>query len=373
MRLWLQLVIAMVLAALGPLVVTGYRAFQLSSEQAIEQSEERLQRVAAGSSAELKRWIRGQTDFLSGWMTLFPDLAERNSEQQIGFLRAVYKSMPDIVSVALIDAEGELWSDLDGVEVPPQFLTQEMVERSAERARGRTAGTSNGVVLSLEKRTPIRPGAADLGPVYFVEGSTRATVTAAGARSDRIAVVAELSMAEMQRQVNAVAGPQVVAVLNKRGEVLAGGESDTMKPGLLKALLGTETSFSYLLDNGEMVRGIVTPVQGTGWSVVVVEPGGLAEALSVSIRSQLQVAIFVSLLIVFVAGILLARPLSRPIHDLRTAALEVADGKVGRQVSLINTSEIVELGEAFNHMSARLLQNNKEIQAQHAEIEAFNR
>ena len=77
-------------------------------------------------------------------------------------------------------------------------------------------------------------------------------------------------------------------------------------------------------------------------------------------------------MIALLAGILLSRPLSRPIAILRNAALEVAQGGLGKQVKADAGGEIGELSEAFNHMSLALAANQEELESQRREIEAFN-
>ena len=104
MRLWMQFAIAMILASVGPLIVHGYRATQLSEQQSTHRDNSDLSVKSSRPRLEMKRWLISNQDFLSGWLTLFPDLKERSGPQQIGFLRGVYRAMPSVVSATLTNS-----------------------------------------------------------------------------------------------------------------------------------------------------------------------------------------------------------------------------------------------------------------------------
>lgn len=58
-------------------------------------------------------------------------------------------------------------------------------------------------------------------------------------------------------------------------------------------------------------------------------------------------------------GILLARTISHPIHELKMATQLVAQGQLGHQVVVHSQDEIGELGHSFNQMSADLAHSNE--------------
>ncbi len=59
-------------------------------------------------------------------------------------------------------------------------------------------------------------------------------------------------------------------------------------------------------------------------------------------------------LIALLIGVLLARTITRPIHELTDATHRLADGELGHQVRAGGKDEIGELGRSFNRMSADL-------------------
>jgi signal transduction histidine kinase len=71
-------------------------------------------------------------------------------------------------------------------------------------------------------------------------------------------------------------------------------------------------------------------------------------------------------------GMLGARQIARPVVRLKEAAFEVAKGNLGLRVSPEGSKEVVELTRAFNFMSRRLAQDQREIAAKNTEIQAFN-
>ena len=79
--------------------------------------------------------------------------------------------------------------------------------------------------------------------------------------------------------------------------------------------------------------------------------------------SYIDAAIFfaglVGLILAFFLSWLLASRLSRPLADLTSAAHDIAAGESGRKVGLSKTTEIAELGEAFNLLSDSLERNEE--------------
>jgi signal transduction histidine kinase len=58
-------------------------------------------------------------------------------------------------------------------------------------------------------------------------------------------------------------------------------------------------------------------------------------------------------------GIILARTISHPISELKTATQRVAEGQLGHQVAVRSPDEIGQLAASFNQMSADLAQANQ--------------
>ncbi len=91
---------------------------------------------------------------------------------------------------------------------------------------------------------------------------------------------------------------------------------------------------------------LATPLPDTQWA-----------ALPAAVRWQFGGAILAAILLANMAGLLLARRISRPLHRLASAAHAVADGDLDRKVSEDPAiTEFAVVGQAFNAMTASLRQ-----------------
>jgi signal transduction histidine kinase len=96
------------------------------------------------------------------------------------------------------------------------------------------------------------------------------------------------------------------------------------------------------------------PIRGLGWQVVVVDTQ--AQALAEVVRST-KVATLVGLLtmtLVVIAGIAMARIIASPIEALTATASAISEGDLERRVEPVGPVELVTLAEAFNSLTARL-------------------
>lgn len=368
MRLWIQLSIAMTLAALGPLVVTGFRATQISERQAVEQSKSRHAQTALKSSGEAQRWLESQQDFLTGWMTLFPDLAQRSPEEQIGFLRAVYRAMPAVASASLLSPEGGMFLDVNGAPIPPQFL--EVNEKGREERRLRTA---DGVQQAIRDMPELSPYATKFGAFNLEDAGLTTTLWTRGGAGNDIVLMVELSLDVVGGWFVSQGADFSAVLMNTDGELLTSSAPEWVRSDYLMPLLeiGETSRFQYTFE-GKEFRGAIAPVPATPLRVVVVESAAVSRQLGDRLKSQLFWAFFVSLGVAVLGGVVLSRPLSRPVELLRTAALEVASGTFGKTVKTGSSGELGQLTDAFNYMSEQLEAHRDELLRKQSEIESFN-
>jgi PAS domain S-box-containing protein len=126
-------------------------------------------------------------------------------------------------------------------------------------------------------------------------------------------------------------------------------------PLLAVALAGKDSTGSLVSPIGGNLRiGARVPVAGLGWVVGASRP---ATEVSGPLLRQLALNLAIIAGVVAVsAGLafLISRRISRPVRDLRQAALAVGRGDLDRRVDVRGVAELVELGEAFNRMAAGL-------------------
>ncbi len=82
-----------------------------------------------------------------------------------------------------------------------------------------------------------------------------------------------------------------------------------------------------------------------------------------ALYSRTSLAVVLCLILGFLASILYARQLTRPIMRLRKAVLKLAEGDLSVRASVSSEDEVGELGASFNRMTESLLQRDTMLQA----------
>lgn len=364
MRLWIRLPLLLLLVSLIPLLLTGVHAGRIAHRAAVEQAEAQLERAAMARGEQIESWVFDRAQFVDGWTRLYPSrLAGMPPELQDGLLKAVWMSVPSSVVVALVDDRGQ-------PVLPPRYATTSTSGREAgdaERAR-RLLERLQAEELLAESR--VRVGAPWIASPTGLPSVSIAAPASSGPGPDPLWLVTELRLDVLDEILDQVLPDLAFALLDARGEVLAGAEHPLVEPRLLGALAGATARFAYELD-GTRVMGAVAPVPGTGWSTVVASPEAVVLAPARQIRDRTRAVLLLSVTTALFLGWRLAQSLLVPVERLREAALAVADGEFGRRVPFTRSDELGDLGRAFDHMSDRLAKNQVEIHAQQARIEAF--
>jgi signal transduction histidine kinase len=114
----------------------------------------------------------------------------------------------------------------------------------------------------------------------------------------------------------------------------------------------------------KLARGV--PVDARGWRVGIVVDVASAPALSprelqylVSTNRALAAAAVVAAMIALLAGVLLARNLTRPLRDLTHAIQAMTGGHLEQQVPVRSADELGTLTQAFNQLSTDLARSNE--------------
>lgn len=115
------------------------------------------------------------------------------------------------------------------------------------------------------------------------------------------------------------------------------------------------------LSQGELRRAIALELNGeqVGWVVItplrqLLQPGSVEERFLRTVRSATVLSAVGASILALLLGSLLAFGLTRTLHELKNAALDIAKGKYGRQVEVRSQDELGELAQAFNQMSRQL-------------------
>lgn len=115
------------------------------------------------------------------------------------------------------------------------------------------------------------------------------------------------------------------------------------------------------LSRSDLRRAIALELNGEriGWVVItppgkMPQPGSVEERFLRAVRSATVLSALGATILALFLGSLLAFGLTRTIHELKGAALEIAQGKYGQQVNVRSKDELGELAQAFNQMSRQL-------------------
>lgn len=372
MRLWIKLTLAMVAVSLAPLVVVSIQALDLQSDQALEARQAERSRQAVALAEEAGRWVSFKAESVRMWTILYPDLLVRSPAVQEGILRAAYRGIPGVVTVALLDEEG-----LAGPrDAPLQPLWLDASLSSEDPLADRQRGSSERAEAFLQRvPRPDVPGEVWLGEPYTppaVAGvpplGASLAVAARGPYAEPAILAVELALDELDAVFarRAVEG-RGIALVNESGvPILQHGPS--VDASVLKALLATPSA--VFEDQGGRV-GALAAVPGTTWAIVTTEPDA-GDATWARFRLRLLVSLALSVLVAILAGVLVARTVSRPVAEVRDAANRIAEGDLEHRVPASGRDEIGELGSTFNRMAGRLSMTLAELEARRAEVEAFN-
>jgi HD-GYP domain-containing protein (c-di-GMP phosphodiesterase class II) len=129
------------------------------------------------------------------------------------------------------------------------------------------------------------------------------------------------------------------------------------------AVLASEYTL-FLRGNKQRMLGMVSPIEATGWGVVVHKP---LSAAYVAVRQSVYSTSISSLLLVALSGIfaiVAARRFSAPFQNLAKTTHEIAEGKFGQRVEMSGPGrEVAELAEDFNRMSGHVERYVQQLEA----------
>ena len=123
-----------------------------------------------------------------------------------------------------------------------------------------------------------------------------------------------------------------------------------------------ESSFLEDLENIKVNNYTNIPIDGTeymmvynqsnysGVKTIMLTPRSSVFSEVNHLRKVMILVVFMGILISFLLGFLLSKPLVESIHKLRRAMKNVEKGNLGQRVSITSNDEIGELGKGFNHM-----------------------
>jgi len=369
LRLRTLLILGIAAAAIPPLLLMGIAATHVATEAVTERVEDLHAQKADNLATFVDTWITGRVHAISLLAGAFP-LAELSDSGRVGLQRLVYSQFNEINIVSLVNRAG---ADLS----PSQM---------ARTAFGDTVqpghqAISNKRFHSFREQLPLatlRQQDIAVGRPYFPDSAAFPVVPivfAAGGEDGPILAV-ELSLEPLVLQLEEqVSEATEVAMLDGTGTCFARQGEDLVRAEHFSFFLGgvAAADLKYQLEGGEEVLAAFSRVDSTGWLAVVAEPLAHAAAPGRDIRWQSAYFGLVAVCLAAVMGFHFARKLHRPVVQLRDAAQEVGEGRLGRVVVPDRVRELGDLGQTFNTMSQHLKEHEDKINAQQEEIRTWNK
>lgn len=369
MRLFPRLSLAF--ATVGLVSVLIFALFVVAKVRAVADAAAvaELEQEAELRANRLGFWVADQATFLEGSVRPYSErLPYMEPELRTGLLNAVYVGMPSAAVVTLVDG--------DGVSVASPAFSEDVLNR--QLAEGKR-------VEMLVSRAPIEaarpdmgaPALAAIGAPYLPGGESSLSVPVATLATpqgpDELFLVAEIRLAQiLEGWVASTTEDHAIALIGGTGDVLFGVDHTLVDERQLGALAQLADAFGNFRLTEQGAIGALRSVPGTDWTLVVIRPSNVALAAGNAVwRQAMAFLVFCAALSVLI-GWLLSYSLTEPVLKLRDMVLSVADGQFGLRSEIDTADEIGELARAFNHMSARLAVNQKEIEEQHQQIVGFN-
>ena len=192
-------------------------------------------------------------------------------------------------------------------------------------------------------------------------------------------LLAEISLSQLQRSLSSISIEEgaTFIVTDSEGMVLIHpdytyvyeGTDISSLPSVQAALKGEQGTLEH--DNpadGKRWLWAYTPVQDTGWAVVVGYPTEIAYP---SVYESLLRGTIFLLAMIGVAGMLafvLSKRLANPIRELTQSAQAISAGDLSQKVNVQGSGELRQLAYTFNVMSENLKRHMEELAAAKEEI-----
>ena len=129
------------------------------------------------------------------------------------------------------------------------------------------------------------------------------------------------------------------------------------------ALLGKSIAKQETRDNHTRVMNVATPITQRGRIVGSIFISSSLEDIYLSIKSTMQKFMILSLFSLIITGLIsfiFADIIASPIEKLTDAVKKMAQGKINQKVRVAGNDEISNLGRAFNLMTTKLEQVDKQ-------------
>ncbi len=359
---------ALVLTTVLPLLVVGVMLVLVSRNVQIQHVIALHQEIAEEAALTISSYLDNAENVLSAFAHTH-DLTALDLPSQQSALEELLFSQPDVFEdLALLDRSGR---EVVRVSHFHTFLPDELEDRAETEA-----------FQQAIKGEVYTAGEAYISPYSSLPVMTMAVPVLSEAGEPVGVLIAEVSLKTMWDTVARVqAGLAGYAYIVDRSGHIVGHtrvsryfrlqERDLTFIPLVRDLVEGREPVSHLYKGleGERVIGVLAPIEGTNWAVVVEVPTREAFA---SLRRM--VYLFIGTLVVAALmagglGLLLPRRIIRPLRLLQEGAAAIGAGRLEHVIQVRTNDELEDLAEAFNTMAARLQESRAQLERWGQELE----
>ncbi|WP_143195619.1 ATP-binding protein [Archangium sp. Cb G35] len=359
-----RLMLVLALVGVVPVLLLGGLSFHANRDE--------LHRLVGGlqtqSATELARSCRQLV--LTGVDNLrlaaeYLPLEQLGPKEASAVLSIPLRQLAALNLLVLVDAQGHA---IAPAVVSPegggnrQPVTDASLDLFSRQAPVRDA-LSTGAAIGLPYRTPETSG-----------GRVALAVRVSGAASRLL--LAELSLAELGRQVEELAGEDGLAfIVDAQGVPVAtahgaGTLSEAQRALVAEGLSQSSPVVRTVHDaNGAEFLAAFVPVPDLGWGAVVGRKASAAFAPAEHVRRSTFFWALMALAATGVLGFVLARGVSQPVARLSEGVAALAEGRYGERVPEEGRDELGLLARSFNHMAGELQRRDAELRRWSEELQ----
>ncbi|HBB68032.1 MAG: hypothetical protein A2X39_06720 [Elusimicrobia bacterium GWC2_56_31] len=341
--------------------------FNFQAQRHIVSARQEL--IARNAGDAVKRFVQKRLNTLKTASRFSGRSGDPARQDRKLFLENLRNSDPAFRQVTMVNArELESHTSFRPAGGPPDLL-------------GRQKGPDKREMFSQTGR-----GQNYIGPLYIDAATHEPLVLMAVPIMDAMEnlkgiLLAEVNLKLMQDMVGTlkVGDSGRSYVVDRRGNLLAFGDiSRVLKQENLirlhevsRFVTGGGPGAGPVASKGIMDTYVVTghaPLDNPDWAVITELPAMEAYQPLIQMYKLSALSILLGLILAIMTGLYLSKKITRPLIDLRNAAVKIGRGELNTQITVAAGNEIGDLAHAFNQMARNLRETTTSIEALNKEI-----
>ncbi len=360
MSVRLKLMTIVLFVALLPVSISAYSMLRVHSDSSNLRLAELHQKNAELGATFSRSYLENASNALGSLVRDRIDWAALSAEERTQVLWLIYEQLDGVVVVSLLDEAGK--------GIGPSVYRD--AAESAAVLHGRpiiSTAQLTRYAHALPHERALQDGYAigeALPPTADADATLPLAFAVRGTEGQRWVVGVALSLSPVCAQLTENRSRDTrLSLLSKSGASLCQSPEQTgpPHPRLVAALPATQPATLSYPDSQENRLLAATAPAGADWSIVATQYASTAFAPRRRIQKQIVFWIGFGVLGALVAGVFLARGITRPIATLSQATGQIAAGHYDCQLVVDGRDEFAQLSNAFNIMSAEVRSWNTEL------------